>query len=159
MDNLFSMAESVGLKLTDLGHTVGVTESSAGGFISAALLSVPGASKYFVGGSVIYTRLSQNQFLGIGDDVMTGIRASTKEYALLNARKVRKLLGTTWGLSETGASGPSGNRYGDQAGHSWIAVSGPTEISINIATNNSDRKENMRVFAESAIELLEQSLS
>ena len=90
---------------------------------------------------------------------MTDIRASTKEYALLNAHTVRKLLGTTWGLSETGASGPNGNRYGDKAGHSCIAISGPRELTITIETNKSERIENMRVFAESAIKLLEQALT
>ena len=159
MEKLFTLAESVGFKLKSLGHTVAVTESSAGGLISASLLSVSGASGYFVGGSIIYTRLAQKQFLGVDDDAMADIRASTKEYALLNAHTVRKLLGTTWGLSETGASGPSGNRYGDEAGHSCIAISGPRELTITIETNKSERIENMRFFAESAIKLLEQALT
>ena len=50
------------------------------------------------------------------------MRASTEEYAALNAAAIRELLGTTWSLSETGASGPTGNRYGDDAGHACIAV-------------------------------------
>jgi nicotinamide-nucleotide amidase len=115
MQDLRSLSQSVGTLLKQREQTVAVAESSAGGLISAALLSIPGASAYFLGGSVVYTRVAQRALLGVPDEGMAGLRASTEDYALLNARTVRESLGATWGLSETGVSGPAGNRYGDDA--------------------------------------------
>ena len=134
MDDLRSLAEAAGALLKERGETVAVVESSAGGLVSAALLAAPGASAYFVGGAVVYTRTAQRGLLRVPDEAMEGLRASTEEYALLNARTARDLLGATWGLAETGASGPTGNRYGDSPGHSCVAVSGPVEASITLET-------------------------
>ena len=156
MQNLGLLAETVGALLKEREHTVAVAESSAGGLISASLLAVPGASAYFLGGLVIYTRVAQRALLGVPDEGMAGLRASTEEYALLNARTVRESLGTIWGLSETGASGPTGNRYGDDAGHACIAVAGPVEASITLETGVKNREQNMWRFARAALDLLEQ---
>jgi len=155
MQSLGSLAEAVGALLKDRGQTVAVAESSAGGLISASLLAVPGASAYFLGGSVIYTSVAQRALLGVPDEGMAGLRASTEEYASLNARTVRASLGTVWGLAETGASGPTGNRYGDDAGHACIAVAGPIEASITLETGITDREQNMWTFAKTALDLLE----
>ena len=110
MPDLNSMAASVGALLKETQQSIAVTESSCGGLISASLVAVPGASAYYVGGAVVYTRTSQRGLLQVPDEAMTDIRASSEPYALLNARTVRESLGTTWALSETGASGPTGNR-------------------------------------------------
>ena len=149
------MAASLGALLRAGGQTVGVAESSAGGLISASLLAVPGASAYFLGGSVVYTHAARRSLLGVPDDAVAGIRASTEPYALLQARKVRELLGTTWGLAETGATGPTGNRYGDAAGHACLAVAGPVERVLTLETGQADREANMWAFARAALQLLE----
>ena len=156
MPDLNSMAASVGALLKETQQSIAVTESSCGGLISAYLVAVPGASAYYVGGAVVYTRTSQRGLLQVPDEAMTDIRASSEPYALLNARTVRESLGTTWALSETGASGPTGNRYGDSAGHACIAVAGPVERAITVETGDSDREANMWVFARAALDLLEQ---
>ena len=158
MNKLGNRAQVVATLLKDAGQTIGVSESSGGGLISACLLAVPGASAYFVGGAVTYTRTSHRAFLGVPDDALTGIRSSTEDYALLNARSVRDVLGTTWGLAETGASGPTGNRYGDAAGHTCVAVSGPIERAITLETGVSDRETNMWAFVDAAFGLLEECL-
>jgi PncC family amidohydrolase len=150
------MATAVAEALREKQHTVSVSESSGGGLISACLVAVPGASDYYVGGVVSYTRDSQRGFLQVPDEAMEGVRASTEAYALLNARALRDAVGTTWALSETGASGPTGNRYGDSAGHACIAVSGPVERSITVETGDSNREANMWVFARRALDLLEE---
>ena len=155
MTDLSSMATSLGALLKERQQTVGVSESSAGGLISASLVAVPGASAYYVGGAVIYTHTARQGLLLIPEDAMAGIRASSEPYALLNARTVRESLGTTWGLSETGASGPTGNRYGDAAGHACIAVAGPIERVMTLETGEPDREANMWTFAKAALELLE----
>jgi PncC family amidohydrolase len=147
------MASSLGALLKAQGCTVAVAESSAGGLVSAALLSVPGASAYYLGGGVIYTRAARRALLAVPEDVAT-MRAATQDYALIMARAMGERLGATWGLCETGASGPSGNRYGDAAGHACIAVAGPLERSITLVTGSTDREANMWRFAAAALELL-----
>ena len=149
------MSASLGALLKAGGQTVAVAESSAGGLISASLLAVPGASAYFLGGSVVYTHAARRSLLGVPDEAVAGIRASTEPYALLQARKVRELLGTTWGLAETGATGPTGNRYGDSAGHACLAVAGPVERVLTLETGQADREANMWAFARAALQLLE----
>ncbi len=158
MANLSSMAASVGALLKEYQQTIAVSESACGGLISASLVAVPGASAFYVGGAVIYTRASQEGLLQVPDQAMAGIRASSEPYASLNAGTIREALGTTWALSETGASGPTGNRYGDSAGHACIAVAGPVERVITLETGVADREANMWTFGNAALELLEQCL-
>ena len=158
MNELSSMGGAVGALLKARKQTVAVAESSAGGLISAALLAVPGASAYFLGGGVIYTQVARRALIRVPDEKMAGIRSSSEPYALIKARAVRELLGTTWGLSETGASGPTGNRYGDAAGHACIAVSGPVERVITVETGSPDREANMWHFTRAALDLLEACL-
>jgi nicotinamide-nucleotide amidase len=154
MPDLTSLAAAVGALLKDAKHTVAVAESSCGGLISAALVAVPGASAYYLGGGVIYTQASRQGLLRLPAEAMAGMRASTEPYALLKARTIRERLGTTWGLSETGASGPTGNRYGDAAGHACIAVAGPSERVITLETGSPDREANMWTFTKAALDLL-----
>jgi PncC family amidohydrolase len=156
--SLTALGAAVGHLLKERGQTIAVAESSAGGVISAALVAVPGASTYYLGGSVIYTPRGRAALLGIGKDEMAGIRSASEPFATLLARRVRINLGATWGLSETGASGPTGNRYGDAPGHACIAVSGPVEAANTIETGSADREANMWEFARRALELLESCL-
>jgi len=152
--DLASLSSGVAALLTARRHTIAVAESSAAGLISAALVAVPGASAFYLGGAVVYTRPARSGLLGIEDHDMEGMRASTEAYALLKARRIRERLGATWGLSETGASGPTGNRYGDAAGHACIAVSGPVERALTIETGRPDREANMWAFTRAALQLL-----
>jgi nicotinamide-nucleotide amidase len=159
MQSLLPIAEKIAGVLIERGETIAIAESSTGGLIAAALLSVPGASAYFVGGAVVYTKAARLALLGIGDADMTGLRPSTEPYAQLNARRVRERHNTTWGLGETGATGPSGNRYGDAAGHSCIAITGPIERATTLETGSADRRANMDAFAQRALELLYETIS
>jgi nicotinamide-nucleotide amidase len=125
MTELARLAAAVAARLTERGETLAVAESSTGGLISAALLAVPGASKFYVGGAVVYTARARLTLLDIPQKAMDGLRSASEPYAVLLARVAGKNLKATWGLSETGAAGPDGNRYGDAAGHSCAAVVGP----------------------------------
>jgi nicotinamide-nucleotide amidase len=154
MQDLLPKAEKLAALLTARRETVAVSESSSGGLVSAALLAIPGASAYFQGGAVVYTQRARAALLAITENEMTGIQSASEPYALLLARTVRERLGTTWGIAETGAAGPSGNRYGDAAGHSCIAISGPAEKVVTVETGNTDRAANMRIFAASLLDLL-----
>jgi len=154
MQTLLPLAEKIAARLKARGETVALAESSTGGLIAAALLAVPGASAYFVAGAVVYTRTARSSLLGISDADMSGMRASTEPYALLCARRMREKNGATWGIGETGATGPTGNRYGDAAGHSCIAVVGPAiERALTLETGSADRPANMRAFAQRALSL------
>jgi PncC family amidohydrolase len=135
-------------------QTVAVAESSSGGLISAALLAVPGASAYFLGGAVVYTAKARMSLMGLPREAVAGMRSSSEPYALLLARTARENFGATWGLSETGAAGPTGNPYGDAAGHTCLAVSGPVEMAFTLETGDPDRAANMAAFALAALELL-----
>ena len=157
MLELIRHAQRVSDLLVEKKRTVAVAESAAGGLISAALLAVPGASRYYIGGSVIYTAQAWNAFHDVKDLLGTA-RSSTQANALARARIARERFGATWGIGETGAAGPDGNRYGDPAGHAWIAVSGPTEKSLLLRTGSSDRVQNMHAFAAAALALLAENL-
>ena len=156
MEPLADLARAVGALLKERKHTIAVAESSAGGLINAALVAVPGASAFYLGGGVIYTVNARQGLLGLEKHDVTGMRSASEPYAQLVARRVREKLGATWGLSETGASGPTGNRYGDAAGHACFAVSGPVEAVFTLETGSTDREANMRAFTRRALSLLEE---
>ena len=154
MQTLMPAADRVAQILKARKETIAVAESSAGGLVAAALLAVPGASAYFLGGAVVYTRQSRGALVGITDAEMQGLRSSSEPYAQLLARTMRHRHGATWGLAETGAAGPTGNRYGDKAGHTCIAVAGPMERVLTLETGHGDRPVNMRAFGLKALETM-----
>jgi len=162
IQELLPQAERIAAKLKARGETIGIAESSTAGVLSAVLLAVPGASAYFMGGAVVYTRTSRTELLRVTEAelaAMAGITPSTEPYALLFARKIKERLGTNWALGETGTAGPTGSRYGHAAGHSCIAVIGPSgERAITVETGKSDRVDNMRAFSVAALDLLEQAI-
>jgi nicotinamide-nucleotide amidase len=154
MDTLIPIAEQAAALLIRRKQTIAVAESSTGGLIAAALLSVPGASVYFVGGAVVYTRQARKALMDIPDSALAGMRSASEPYALLLARTACARSRTSWGLAETGAAGPTGNRYGDAAGHACFAVAGAAERVTTLETGDSDRRANMRVFAARGLRLL-----
>lgn len=153
MDGLLSKAAEIGALLRARGETVAVAESSSAGLVCAALLAVPGASAYFRGGGVIYTKQAREGLLGIGAAEMAGLRSASEPYAALLARTMRERLGADWGIAETGAAGPSGNAYGDAAGHTCLAISGRVERVLTLETGVGDRAANMRRFGLALLDL------
>jgi PncC family amidohydrolase len=158
-EELLPLAEQVARLLRERQHTIAIAESSTAGLVSAALLAVPGASAYFLGGAVVYTRQARAALLGLGDADLRDLRPSTEAYALLLARTARQRFGASWALGESGASGPTGNRYGDAAGHCCLAISGARELAHTLETGRSDRLDNMRSFAATALRLLADTLA
>lgn len=153
LPNVEVLALEIANCLRDRGETISVAESSSGGLVSAALLAVPGASAYFLGGSVVYTRPAKNTLLAVPDAILDEYRSASEPHALALARAARERLGADWGLAETGAAGPTGNRYGDAAGHTCIAISGAAEIVRTIETEDDDRAANMDRFTKAALGL------
>jgi nicotinamide-nucleotide amidase len=154
MQELMGRAERIARLLKERGETIAVAESSTGGLISAALLAMPGASAYFLGGAVVYTQVARRALLELPDIAALGMRASTEPYARLLAQTARQRFSASWALAESGATGPTGNRYGDPPGHSCIAVAGPSERAMTLETGSSDRVANMRAFGAAALDLL-----
>jgi len=144
--------------LIDRGDTVSVAESSTGGLISANLLSVPGASAYFEGGSVVYTRASRRAFLDLDRDRVSRLKPLTEEMVAEFALAAREKLNTTWGIAELGAAGPAGTPYGHDAGVSVVAISGPRSISSTTRTSEDDRHSNMLAFTEAGLLLFRRAL-
>ena len=162
LQDLLPQAERIAARLKARKETISVAESSTAGMISAALLAIPGASAYIIGGAVVYTRQSRTELLRVTEAefaALTGITPSTEPYALLFARKIKERLATTWAIGETGTAGPTGSRYGHAAGHSCVAVIGPNgERALTVETGKDDRVDNMRVFSIAALDLLEKAL-
>jgi PncC family amidohydrolase len=155
---LAGLAAQIGARLRERKHTIAVAESSAGGLINAALVAVPGASTFYLGGVIVYTPIGREKLLGITREEMKGIRSASEPFARLMAARLRANLGATWAIAETGASGPTGNRYGDAAGHACIAVSGAVEAAITLETGSPEREANMQRFTLRALELLDSCL-
>jgi PncC family amidohydrolase len=155
---LAPLAEALAAELKARGQTVAVAESSAGGLISATLLAVPGASAYFLGGAVVYTGKARMALLGLRREDVAGMRSSSEPYAVLLAKTARENFGADWGLSETCAAGPTGNTYGDAAGHTCVAVSGPNDMAFTLETGSPDRAANMEAFARAALDLLRSAM-
>ena len=150
---LMPLAERAAAVLKRRKETVAVAESSSAGLISAALLAVPGASAYFIGGGVHYTRQSLLSLTGTSEAMFAGMHGATEPWAMLIARTQRSRCLATWGVGESGAAGPTGNRYGDPPGHTCLAVCGPTERSRTLKTGSSDRYANMHAFAAAGLKL------
>jgi nicotinamide-nucleotide amidase len=150
---LLDLADRAGSALRTRKERIAVAESSAGGLISAALLSVGGASSYYLGGAVVYTGRSRPLVL---DTVPEGTRGATEEFARLLALGAKARMGADWALAETGATGPAGNPYGDPAGHAWVAVARPDGgVAVrNLRTGDADRVSNMAAFTHGALTLL-----
>jgi len=158
MQDLLPRAERIGQLLKERRETIVVAESSTGGLVSAALLAVPGASAYFLGGAIVYTQAARKALLELGDLSALGMRAATEPYAQLLAQTARARFASTWALAESGATGPTGNRYGDAAGHCCLALAGPVERALTLETGSSDRIANMRAFSAAALDLFAQAL-
>ncbi|UHC18197.1 CinA family protein [Methylobacterium currus] len=152
MHALIERADRIAARLTARRETVAVAESSAGGLVSAALLAVPGASAYYLGGAVVYTAQARRALIGLDEAGMAGLRSASEPYAERVAVLVRERHGAVWGLCETGAAGPGGNRYGDAAGHTCLSVSGPMTRRLTLETRNGDRAANMEAFAAAMLD-------
>lgn len=150
-------ARRIGGLLRERRETIVVAEGSAGGLISAALLSIPGASAYYLGGTIIYTAVAGKAWMAGAIETPAGMRGATEVFAGYLADSARTRLDATWGLGEAGAAGPA-NPYGDPAGHTWLAVAGPVVATRNILTGVDDREENMVLFAAAALELFAETL-
>jgi nicotinamide-nucleotide amidase len=158
MPDLAAPALAIAERLKTRHDTVAVAESSTGGLISASLLAVPGASAYYLGGTVIYTIKARNELLSLSKETLKAQTPLTEAYVTLCARAIREKLGATWGIAELGATGPAGTSYGHPPGICVIAIDGPVTLTIRIDNGRGEREANMWEFAHTALELFERAL-
>jgi PncC family amidohydrolase len=136
------------------GETLAVCETAAGGRIAAACLERPGASAWFVGGAVAYSRSARRGLLGLDGDAVRGLEPMSEAMILAFARATRERLGSDWAVAELGIAGPSPSPYGGPAGEAVIAVAGPLERATRVRTGTADRAANMAAFAAAALDLV-----
>jgi nicotinamide-nucleotide amidase len=158
MDELNQLAEQIARLLILRHETLAIAESAAGGLISAAMLGVAGASAYYRGGAVVYTGDALQRLAGMTAEQLAQHRSSTTPRMEMLAATMRERMGTDWAIAESGAAGPTGNRYGDAAGHAALAVAGTVNRTQVIETGDSDRRKNMIAFAIAALRLLESAI-
>lgn len=156
--DLLEPAHRIATLLRERRETVAIAEGSAGGLVSAALLAIPGASAYYLGGTVIYTPRAYRAWMAGVVEAPEGMRGATEAFAAHLAASAAVRLGSTWGLGEAGAAGPP-NPYGDPAGHCWVAVAGPHDATRHVLTGMDDREPNMVAFAVAALTLFEEVLA
>ena len=152
------LAARIGAALRERRQTVAVAESSAGGLVSAALLAIPGASAFFLGGAVVYSRRAGKALLGLTREDIGDMRGETEPYARFIAARIRESHRATWGICESGAAGPSGSPYGDAPGHVCLAIAGAVTVSRTIENGTTDRPANMEVFARQLLQLFDETL-
>jgi nicotinamide-nucleotide amidase len=159
MESLLPLAAEVAELLKKRSETLALSESSMGGLVSAALVAQPGASAFYLGSTVIYTRQAGKALYALQGPPAPDVKPLTEPYVAAMAEVVREKFGATWALSEMGASGPSGSPYGPGPGTATIGLAGPKPASTTVSTGSAERAANMRAFGEAALKLLLKSLT
>ncbi len=155
-----ALCEEIASLLVERGERVAVAESSAGGLISAALLSVPGASRYYAGGGVVYTLASRTQLAGVDPAQYENYRGTTPEMLEVLAESMRDRLGAAWCIAESGLAGPTGSsRSSAPIGRTALAVAGPVARSELFETGIEDRAENMVEFTTLGLRYLRDAIA
>lgn len=117
-----TMEKVVSILLVMRESTVSVAESCTGGLISHKLTNVPGSSKYFERGVVVYSNEAKVKLLNVPESLMKTYGAVSKEVAKSMAENIRKISNATIGLSCTGIVGPTGATLGKPVGLVYISL-------------------------------------
>ncbi len=152
------LANEIAALLIERGDTVAVAEGTTGGLISAALLSVAGASRYYAGGGVLYTLGSRIALAGAPPEQYANYQGTTPEMLASLAESMRLRLDATWSIAESGLAGPTGGRSGAPPGRTTISVAGPVARTDVIETGLSDRKANMVEFTTRSLLFLSRAV-
>jgi len=160
LEEFNTMAARIAEALKARREKIAVIDGATGGLISASLLTVPGALKFYVGGGVLYSFVARDVLLGLDRSAYEGMASATESYALLQARAVRERFGAAWGVAETGAAGSSVHPLGIASGRSCVALVGPgIEVVRTTETQSDDRIANMQTFTRAALTLLVETLA
>jgi len=149
-----TLEEVIAGLLTAKKLTIAVAESCTGGLITNRLTDVSGSSVYLERGLVTYSNAAKISMLGVPAQIIEKHGAVSEETARLMAEGVRKLAGTTLGLSSTGIAGPTGGTKEKPVGTVYLAVADAQKTICRHYTFRWDRKRNKEVFSEAALFLL-----
>jgi len=147
VESLLPLAEKAADLLKSRKEKIALGESSVGGLVSAALIAQPGASAFFLGSTVIYTREAGRVLRDRSTLKLEGLEPLTPEFAQAMADGFKIQMGSDWATSEMGAAGPARSPYGPKPGTAVVAVSGPVSRSRPIATHISDCPQTTRPFS------------
>ena len=160
IETFLPLAARIAERLKARGERIAVADGATGGLLSASLLAIPGATKFYQGGGVVYSRRGRDVLFGLPDEEFTGMRSATAEYASLQARAIRDRFGAHWGIAESGSAGGSVHPLGIASGLSCAAVVGPgIDVARVTQTDSDDRLANMATFTRRALELLDEALA
>ena len=151
-------AERVGQLLVERGWRISLAESTAGGLISAALLKVPGASRYYEQGVIAYTRAGKLETLGMPAELYTERGSVHREAVKAMAEGVRRLSGAQVGVAESGVAGPGTGRSGLPIGTVWAAVVTPERELQRELHLPGDRIAIMEAIVDHVLEMLDEVL-
>jgi nicotinamide-nucleotide amidase len=143
--------------LRERRQTISCAESITGGALTAALVSVSGASDVLLGSIVAYSKEIKISQLGLSAELIDDKGLVSKEVAIAMAKGARQRLGSSWAISSTGSAGPTA-LDGSSPGEIWIAILGPDrQESVKLSLNGA-RQEVINGAVESALTLLERIL-
>jgi PncC family amidohydrolase len=153
-DECLAIAARIGAVLTERGQRLAIAETTAGGLISAHLLAIPGASKWFDRGVVAYTGTSKTDSLGVDPAVLKEHGSVSSEAVSAMAEGVMRLANAQYAVAESGLAGPIQGRSPKGIGTVWLAVTGPDGTASERQQFEGDRAEVMPQITRRALELI-----
>ncbi|KAG7661275.1 uncharacterized protein J8A68_005167 [[Candida] subhashii] len=178
-EDVSKIVQEIAEILRSRNQTLAISEAACGGLISAYIVSVPGASNFYIGGKLVYSLKQRLKLSGWSEEEISNYMGPSQQVALKLARTAKYELGSTYVLSETGYAGPSNDLHisnGDDdkedtkgktesddksqsVGTVYIGLSGPDgEVSTWKNTGSVDRSKNMTEFAKLGLEFLLEQL-
>lgn len=145
--------ERLGQLLKERGWHIAVAESTAGGLMNHLIVSVPGASKYYLGGTVTYTRNTKIEILGVTAEVLDGPGSVSNEGAIAMAEGLKKRTRANITISETGIAGPIPGRSAKALGSAYIALCTPDGNRCEHHEFHGERVDVMRQIAEKGLQM------
>lgn len=151
---------AIGELLVTRGEKVAVSETTAGGLISARMLSVAGASRWFESGLVPYSSPTKWEVLSMDRELAREHGAVSPQWVSATAEAMKRATGAAWAIAESGIAGPQGSRRSPKpVGSVAIAVSGPNGTVAEEHVFPGSRAEVMRQISQRALELLKEQVS
>jgi nicotinamide-nucleotide amidase len=138
--------------------TLAVAESCTGGMISERITSVPGSSRSFLGGAIVYADALKHAFAGVSPELIAQHGAVSAEVAKALAHGIRLRTGATLGLGITGIAGPTGATEDKPVGLVYIAVSDATKNEVTERTFRGDRQRIREFATQQAMDLVRRRL-
>ena len=148
------LSEVVGHALAERGETIALAESCTAGRLAAWLASVPGASRYLLEGSVVYSNEAKERTAGVPHEVLEAHGAVSEPVARLLAEGMRARAGATWGIGITGVAGPGGGTPAKPVGTVFVGVAGPEGTEVRHLKLSGDRERIQALSAATALAML-----